>query len=74
MVAINFSNIEVSTKTIIGVSNVELDIEGIFNKIPITPYVMVQRRRGRKKKEQEADPNQDLPIGSIITAKLSGLV
>ena len=74
MVAINFSDIEVSTKTIIGVSNVELDIEGIFNKIPITPYVMVQRRRGRKKKEQEADPNQDLPIGSIITAKLSGLV
>jgi len=73
-VAINFQGIEVSTKTIIGISNVELDIEGIFNKLPITPYVVIQRRRGRKKKEQELDPNQDLPIGSIITAKLAGLV
>jgi len=74
MVSVNFSGIAVSTKTIIGISNVELDIDGIFNKLPITPYVVIQRRRGRKKKEQEPDPNQDIPIGSIITAKLAGLV
>lgn len=74
MVDVNFNDIQVSTKTIIGISNVELDIEQIFNKLPITPYVVVQRRRGRKKKDQEPDPNQDIPIGSIITAKLSGLV
>jgi len=74
MVKINFNDIEVSTKTIIGISNVELEIEQIFNKLPITPYVVIPRRRGRKKKEQEPDPNQDIPIGSIITAKLSGLI
>ena len=74
MANINFNDIEISTKTIIAISNVELDIEKIFNKIPITQYVVVPRRRGRKKKEQEPDPNISLPIGSIITAKLSGLV
>lgn len=70
----NFREIDISTKTIIAVSNVELDIENIFNKIPVAQYVVVPRRRGRKKKEQEPDPNISLPIGSIITAKLSGLV
>ena len=74
MVNINFQDIDVSTKTIIGISKVELDIEQIFNKLPITPYVVVQRRRGRKKKEQDPDPNKDIAIGSIITAKLAGLV
>ena len=70
----NFNDIEVSTKTIIGVSNIELNIEQIFEKLPIANYVMVPRRRGRKRKETEVDPNINLPIGSIITAKLSGLV
>ena len=74
MVKINFRDIAVSTKTIIGISNAELDIEKIFNKLPITPYVVIQRRRGRKKKEQEPDPNQNIQIGSIITAKLGGLI
>lgn len=74
MIGMRYNDIEVSTKTIIGVSNVELDIDSIFNKIPITPFVVVQRRRGRKKKEQEPDPNQNIAVGSIITAKLAGLV
>ena len=63
---------EVSTKTIIGVSNVELDIQGIYDRIPITEYIVIPRRRGRRKKEQEQDPNENLPIGSIITVKLAG--
>ena len=33
---------------------------------------MIPRRRGRRKKEQEQDPNENLPIGSIITVKLAG--
>jgi len=74
MAKINYSGIAVSTKTIIGISNLELDIEGIFNMLPITQYVVVQKRRGRKKKEQEPDPNVDITVGSIITAKLSGLI
>ena len=64
MVKIDYNDIEVSTKTIIGISNVELEIEQIFNKIPITQYVVVQRRRGRKKKEADIDPNKDIPIGT----------
>ena len=74
MSKLNFTNIDVSTKTIIGISNVELDIEKIFDKLPVAHYVMIPRRRGRKKKEQEQDPNIALPIGSIITVKLSGKV
>lgn len=73
MAHINFDDIEVSTKTIIGVSNVLLNIDGIFEHLPITPYTIVPKRRGRKKKEQEPDPNINLPIGSILTVKLHGL-
>ena len=74
MSGINFQDIDISTKTIIAISNVELDIEKIFSKIPITQYIEVPKRRGRKKKEQDPDPNISLSIGSIITAKLSGMV
>ena len=49
-----------------------LDIEGIFEKdvFPITKYVVIQKRRGRKKKVQEENPNKDIKNGSIIQIKL----
>ena len=72
MSGLEFKDIEISTKTIIGVSNVELDIEGIYNKVPTSEYIVIPRRRGRRKKEPEVDPNEQLPIGSIITLKLAG--
>lgn len=64
----NFDNFKVSTKTFIVHTNLEINIEDIFNKkiLPITSYVVIQKKRGRKKKLQEENPNKDIQTGSII--------
>lgn len=64
-----FKDITISTKTVIAHTNIKLDIKTIFEKLPITNYIVVQKRRGRKKKEAIVDPNKDIPDGSIITLK-----
>lgn len=62
-----FDNIKVSTKTFIVMSNLNLDIEKLFDFLPITEYIVIPKRRGRKKKNKPADPNKDIESGSIIT-------
>lgn len=62
-----FDTIKVSTKTFIVVTNITLDIDNLFNYLPITSYTVVHKRRGRKKKIEPEDPNKDIPSGSIIT-------
>lgn len=66
-----FDKIEVSTKTIIAVSNLTINIEKMFASLPVTPYIIVPKKRGRKSKEEEdaEDPNKNIPSGSIITVK-----
>lgn len=67
-----FEDIEVSTKTIIAVTNLLLDIGKLFESLPITDYQVVPKRRGRKKRDAPADPNINVPMGSIITLKYQG--
>ena len=63
----DFDSIKVSTKTFIVVTNMSLDIDRLFNFLPITNYILVPKRRGRKKKNEPVDPNKDILSGSIIT-------
>lgn len=63
----DFNDIKVSTKTIIAMTNVTLNIKKLFNRLPITYYEVIPKRRGRKKKTDKVDPNKDIPSGSIIT-------
>ena len=63
----DFDSIKVSTKTFIVITNLILNIENLFNFLPITEYILVPKRRGRKKKNEPVDPNKDIPCGSIIT-------
>jgi hypothetical protein len=65
----DFDKIEVSTKTIIAISNLTINIEKVFAKLPITSYTIVPKKRGRKSKEITENPNKDIPSGSIITVK-----
>ncbi len=65
----DFDNIEVSTKTIIAISNLTINIEKVFANLPVTKYIIVPKKRGRKSKEVSEDPNKDIPSGSIITVK-----
>ena len=63
-----FLSFPVSVKTFIVYTNLDLNIDDIFAKdiLPITPFVVVKKRRGRKKKVQEEDPNVHIAEGSII--------
>lgn len=63
----DFDTIKVSTKTFIVMTNLILDIDKLFNFLPVTEYILVPKRRGRKKKNEPEDPNKDVPTGSIIT-------
>lgn len=68
----NFDDIKVSTKTFTATTNLAIQIKELYEKLPITPYTVITKKRGRKKKEEKKDPNQDIPFGSIITAKYEG--
>jgi hypothetical protein len=37
--------------------------------MPTVNYVVIERKRGRKKKVEFTDPNKDVPIGSIISVQ-----
>ncbi len=67
-----FDNIKVSTKTFTATTNLNIEIKELFVKLPITPYTVIAKKRGRKKKVETIDPNKDIPFGSIITIKCEG--
>lgn len=69
-----FEDIPVSTKTIIVLTNITIDLQKLFETLPITEYILVPRKRGRKKKGITPDPNKDIPCGSIINVQLAGKV
>jgi len=69
---IDFKKIEVSTKTFTATTNLQINIKELFDFLPVTPYTVVPKKRGRKKKGQEISINQDIENGSIITLKCEG--
>ena len=52
-----FDDIKVSTKTYTASTNVEINIERLFNVIPIFDYIVQPKKRGRKKKGSLVNPN-----------------
>lgn len=69
-----FLDYKVSTKTFIANTNLILNTSEVFKVLPITDWVIVQKKRGRKKKQQEENPNKDITTGSIISVQNSGNV
>jgi len=64
-----FDDITVSTKTIIGVSDLNIPINELYTILPVEKYVVIPKKRGRQKKVYREDPNKNLKEGSIITLK-----
>lgn len=64
-----FDDILVSTKTFIAMTNLTLDLKKLFEYLPVTDYIVIPKRRGRKKKIEKIDPNRNILPGSIITLK-----
>lgn len=66
-----FEDLKVSTQTFIVMTNINiLNFDIVGKSLPIYPYVIVPKRRGRKKKESFANPNANIPPYSIITVDL----
>ena len=63
----NFEEIPIYTMTMVVVTNWNIDTKMLFNLIPITPFIIVPKKRGRKKHTQPSDPNAWIPIGSVIS-------
>ena len=64
-----FEDIKVSTKTFIVKTNLTIDLKKLFDFLPITNYVLIPKKRGRKKKNCILEQNKNLSHGSIITMK-----
>lgn len=62
-----FNELVPSTRTIISVLNINIDIEKIFEEIETVEYNFVETKRGRRKKNERIDRNQNIPDGSIIS-------
>ena len=69
-----FEEIDVSTKTIVGMSNLRIDLDKFFTYMPITDYKPKERKRGRKRKiDIQQITHTSVPYGSIITLEKSNL-
>jgi hypothetical protein len=66
--SISFKDQIVSTNTIIGTTNIKIDLEKVFYNLPITPYTFIEKKRGRKRKDVVID-DVVVPNGSIISLK-----
>lgn len=66
----NFEDIDISVMTIIGIANWNINIEKMFEELPIYDYIVIPKKRGRKKKEVKEDPNKDIKEGCIVTLEL----
>lgn len=69
-----FDDIKISTQTIIGISNLTINTEKLFNKFQIVPYKIIEKRRGRKKKSEVEQVQETLDDGSIITVKFGDTI
>tara|TARA_Y100000389_G_scaffold201811_1_gene245419 strand:- start:770 stop:1723 length:954 start_codon:yes stop_codon:yes gene_type:complete len=67
-----FSTIPVSTKTYTAMTNLTINIRELYEFLPITPYTVIPKKRGRKKKGSKCNPNKNVQPGSIITIKCEG--
>lgn len=70
----DFDDIKVSTKTFTATTNLHINIDKVFEILPITDYILIPKKRGRKKKVEIEDPNKDLAFGSIVTLKYQGKI
>ena len=69
-----FDDIKVSTRTFTATTNLNIKIDQLFNILPITPYKVVTKKRGRKKKGENTEPVNNVPMGSFVTIKYEGKI
>ncbi len=64
-----FNSIDVTVRTIIVISNLDIDVGMVYQYVPITDLKLVKKKRGRKKKNAIIVPPIILPAGSIVSSQ-----
>lgn len=67
----DFDEIPVTVHCYILATNFTVKIQELFDSINITPYIIVPKKRGRRKKMDYINPNTNIPVGSIISLELN---
>lgn len=67
-------DIPVSTKTFIVMTNLTLDIKKLYEFLPLTPFVLQPKKRGKKKKTSIMENGKTIENGSIITMKFENKI
>ena len=62
----SFQDLGVSTKTVIAVTNLRIDLDVFFRYVPLVDFTPQEKRRGRKKRINIEIPVHILPFGSVI--------
>ena len=65
-----FDEIDISTATIIGKTNCKINIAELFTILPTVDYQVVQKKRGRRPKDEKKVIPPTFNDGDIITLKL----
>lgn len=65
-----FDSIQASTKTIILVTNLVININDLYDFLPYVEHNPIQKRRGRKKKNVEVVVQKPIPPGTITSIGL----
>ena len=68
----HFKDIPISTRTIIVSTDTMIKIEDMYKNLPITPYQVLEKKRGRKKKNYIQQIQNTVEDGSIISVKYQG--
>ena len=64
-----YDDIMTTTRTVIAMTNLTIDIQKFFKYMPITQYTPIEKRRGRKRRVQPPVHIEKLQSGSIISMK-----
>jgi TATA-box binding protein (TBP) (component of TFIID and TFIIIB) len=62
-----FDQINVRTRTYKSITNLKVNINKLFEILPVTEYKTVQKKRGRKKKDTPPVENNNIVSGDIIS-------
>lgn len=68
----NFDDIDVSTRTFTSSGNIRIKLDKLFDFLDVTPYSVVPKKRGRKKKVENETKNAELIDGSIVSLEFEG--
>lgn len=70
----NFDDIDVSTRTFTSSGNIKIKLDRLFDFLQITPYTVIPKKRGRKKKIEQETKTEDLSEGAIICLEFEGKI